>query len=1014
MATNDINTTDKAPQKFIFFSDQVVMFGANFQQTPVEEHTSSSLQVELDDLERRWRQLVQVYENEMTSDNSTLTETTRESIHSKFTESCRSYKDCKASILDLLHIENQKLEKSQQKSAVDKNTSNTTSFSIKIPPCDTELFNGGYEIWPSFRDMFTAIYIKHSELSPAQKLFHLRAKTRGEANIIVKRFPLTDDNFQLAWDALRQRYENKRILINHQLRKIFEIDNVPSEKGKSLRNLQYTVNNCLSVLRTYNISVISWDPILVYWVSLTAWENSLSNHKEMPSWDQLDEFISKRLNMMESISDMRKPSTNTGSYRVNTYNAKIDSPHKACKACHQDHTLRACSKFRSWSLSQKRKFVSDNKICDNCLSYGHISKKCKSKFVCQTCKQQHHTLLHPDGGNHLTLNSEGPRSASYHIETYDNELPTTSAAAYSNTLNIQNHFSQSGQKTVLPTALVDIEHQGICFTIRAFIDQGSQESFVANRIVKRFGIPTKKSHTIISGLGGTVLDNSSKTCELTLKSRKSDFKVTASAIVISNLNHLMPASPTAIHDFTHLKSLELADPNFFKPAPIDLLIGSDILPAIIKPGLQKNVSGNLLAQNTELGWIISGKPASNTVVSFASWTATIDPLNQDLQRFWELENVSNEKTMSADDVWCEEFYKKTVNRRPDGRYEVRLPFKHNLTPDQYLGASRPAAMGQFLRMERTLERNPELAAEYNKVLSEYISLGHMRQTSSAETFDNKHCSSYYLPHHAVVKPERMSTKVRVVFNASKRTVSGLSLNDILYTGPTLQNDLMNVVLKWRFFKYVFNGDIQKMYRQILVHKDDQQFQRILFRTSPKEKVQDFCLQTVTFGVNCAPYLAIRTLLQLSEDNQASHPTASYILRSQIYVDDILSGANSITETRSNLQELIDLLKSAGFPLKKITSNHPQILQNIPPEDLLSEEFLQIEDVSETKTLGIQWNAMKDYFFYKVTHIELPTVSITKRKVLSIVAKLFDPAGWLTPIIVVAKVLMQQLWIDGTN
>ncbi|XP_073814315.1 uncharacterized protein [Musca autumnalis] len=665
---NDV--AGKIPQKFIFFSDQVVTFCANFQQTPIEDHTASSLQVELDDLERRWKQLVQIYESEMTSEDATLTKDMSDSIHSKFNESCKSYKECKASILDLIHIEKQKLEKAQTQSNVSKNNSNDTNFSLKIPPCDTEIFSGGYDKWPSFRDMFSAIYSTHSQLSPAQKIFHLRAKTRGEASQIVKRFPLTDSNFELAWDALRQRYENKRILINHQLRKIFEVEQVSSEKGKSLRNLQYTINNCLSVLRTYNISFISWDPILVYWVSsklpeetLTAWENSLSNHKEMPSWDQLDDFISKRLDMIESIYDMRKPSNNNhSSHKVNMYNASTDTSHKACKACHQDHSLRSCSKFRAWSYLQKRTFVSENKICENCLSYGHTSKKCKSKYLCQICKKPHHTLLHSGGDNHFQPNSQVPRSvsASYHIEAFDDELPTTSAAAYSNTFNVQNNFSQSGQKTVLPTALVDVEHQGISFTIRAFIDQGSQESFVASRIINRFKIPTTKSHTMISGLGGTLLENSSKTCEVTLKSRKSDFKVTVSAIVITNMNHLMPASPTAIQDFAHLKSLELADPNFFKPAPIDFLIGSDLLPTIIKPGLEKNVSGNLLAQNTEFGWILSGKPASQSVVSFASWTATIDPLNSQIQTFWEIENVPSEKPMSAEDVWCEDFYKNTA------------------------------------------------------------------------------------------------------------------------------------------------------------------------------------------------------------------------------------------------------------------------------------------------------------------------------------------------------------------
>lgn len=218
-------------------------------------------------MECRWRQLVNVYETEMISENPECTEVIRNSIHAIFSESCRAYKSCKAVILDLVQIEKQKLEKFYTRKKTVSTTGDETGFSRKVQPCDTELFSGGYDKWLSFRDMFSAIYGKHPKLSPTQRLFHLRAKTRGEASQIVKQFALTDDNFALAWEALRQLYENKRILINHQLRKIFEVESVASERGKTLRNLQYMINNCLSVLQTYNISVISWDPMLVYWVS---------------------------------------------------------------------------------------------------------------------------------------------------------------------------------------------------------------------------------------------------------------------------------------------------------------------------------------------------------------------------------------------------------------------------------------------------------------------------------------------------------------------------------------------------------------------------------------------------------------------------------------------------------------------------------------------------------------------------------------------------------------------------
>ncbi|XP_075150607.1 uncharacterized protein LOC142224703 [Haematobia irritans] len=757
--------------------------------------------------------------------------------------------------------------------------------------------------------MFTAIYINHPKLSPAQKLFHLRGKTRGEASQIVKQFALTDDNFGLAWEALKQRYENKRILVNHQLRKIFEIERVGSEKGKTLRNLQCTINNCISVLKTYNISVVAWDPILVYWVysklpdeTLAVWENSLEDHKQISSWDQLDDFISRRLNILESISDIRKPlGSATSTHKSQNYYTKSENNYKPCKGCKQNHALRA--------------------------------------------------------------------------------------------------------------SLVNLEHLGANFTVRAFIDQGS---FISNRIINKYSIPTKKSFTTISGLGGKVLENSSKCCTITLKSRKSDFKIETTAIVISNMNHLMPYTTTRISNWSNLRKIDLADPYFYKPAQIDMLIGSDILPFELKSGLQKNVSGNLLAQETELGWILSGPPRIRSVSSIASFVTPSEDLNDGVKKFWEMEEIPHQRNLSQDDIWCENFYKENTIRRSDGRYVVRLPFRQNLSPNVHLGSSRRADMGQFLHLEKSLEKSPELRTEYSNVLGEYLILDHMESTTSTELYDKSGYCSYYLPHHAVVKPERASTKVRVVFNASKKTSTGFSLIDILHTGPILQNDLMNIVLRWRVFQYVFNGDIQKMYRQIYVHENDRQYQRTLFQDLQTASVRDFCLKTVTFGVNCAPYLAIRTLLQLSEDGKATHPTASKILQNQIYVDDILSGAHSIAEAKYYLLQLTDLLNSAGFPLKKITANHPEILRQVPPEDLLYVDFLKLENTSATKILGIRWNAMTDEFHYKVSNITIPSPPVTKRKILSIVAKIFDTAGWLAPIIVVAKVLLQQLWIDGTD
>ncbi|XP_059221542.1 uncharacterized protein LOC131996109 [Stomoxys calcitrans] len=201
-----------------------------------------------------------------------------------------------------------------------------------------------------------------------------------------------------------------------------------------------------------------------------------------------------------------------------------------------------------------------------------------------------------------------------------------------------------------------------------------------------------------------------------------------------------------------------------------------------------------------------------------------------------------------------------------------------------------------------------------------------------------------------------------------------------------------------------------MYRQILVNPDHVPYQRILYRASPDEDIQDYQLKTVTFGVNCAPYLALRTLQQLAEDEKEKFPVGSKVLRHNMYDDDCLVGAHSMGEAMEARSQLISILESAGFQLRKWTSNEKEILNGLPRNHLFNEQFLEFGDKSLVKILGIRWNAVSDSFYFlteKLAHKE----SFTKREVLSVIARLFDPLGWLSPIIIRAKVIMQMMWLD---
>ncbi|XP_059217400.1 uncharacterized protein LOC131994647 [Stomoxys calcitrans] len=1006
---------------FIFDSDDLVMFCADFDNRPETDHTDSSLVVALQDLHERWTNVQASYRKIFTTKDEEFSSDFVSSAREKYRVCTSSFHSCKARMMDLQKAFLPIPGSSRISFPLETSDSPSNFSAIKVPPCDTQEFEGSYEEWPSFRDIFTAVYINHHKLSPVQKLYHLRLKVKGPAAGIVRKYQLCAENFELAWEALRSRYENKRILVDNQLKVLLNLKSITSESSDSLQRIQTTINDCLAALRTQDISTRDWDPLLVYLCStklphetLSLWEQSLKSHRELPKWAEMDRFLSDRYEVVERLNSIHgtRGSSMKG-LEVNAFtNTESKSP-VVCKLCNANaHSLKNCTKFRDLSPSSRNKFVSQNRMCLNCLSYRHVRKDCQSSNKPQTAASRQDSVVQSCSTDLVGVDTQQSSDES--------SSPATDPAAVS-VAQTSSHFSSynaesSQENTILPTAMVTISHNGDTFKARAFLDQGSEKSFISRNLQQSLSLPTERRHFQILGMGGQVIANSNSSCKVPLFSETHDKLIDIHAIVVPKITRLLPSFflPDPGVSLDGLDGLELADPNFRTPGHVDLLLGSNVIPNILLEGVKK-VCESLVAQATIFGWVISGPVTIQTVTSFSIQANEIsgDPVGQQLRMFWEQEEVPETRHVSLEDEYCESLYERTTVRDSDGRYVVRLPFRKEYRQESPLGRSRSQALIQYVRLERSLRHKPEIERMYNEVLQGYSRLNHMRMTNSQELHDRCSFGSFYLPHHAVLKPESRSTKVRVVFNASRRTSSGKSLNDVLYTGPTLQSDLMTLILRWRLYKYVFTGDIEKMYRQILVHEDDIEFQRILFRPYPASPIRDYALKTVTFGVNCAPYLAIRTLIQLAQDSAESFPQAADIIRKETYVDDVLSGAHDPASAIDSLRQLIEMLKSGGFPFKKITSNFPQILNSVPSENVLDSKFLKFHETSDTKTLGIQWNALEDKFSYR---IDPPpkTLSITKRQILSKVSKLFDPAGWISPIIIQAKIMLQLLWLEGTQ
>ncbi|XP_015121005.1 uncharacterized protein LOC107043857 [Diachasma alloeum] len=333
-----------------------------------------------------------------------------------------------------------------------------------------------------------------------------------------------------------------------------------------------------------------------------------------------------------------------------------------------------------------------------------------------------------------------------------------------------------------------------------------------------------------------------------------------------------------------------------------------------------------------------------------------------------------------------------------GRYIVALPFNNNISQ---LGISRSRAYNRFKSSEKKFHQNPQLAEQYKTVIQEYIDLGHMTEINTSKLANH----GYYLLHHAVFKEGSLTTKLRVVFDGSAKTNTGVSLNDTLHVGPIIQDDIFSLLSRFRLYQYVLTGDIEEMYRQILVRPEDRKYQRILWRDDDGP-VRTYELNTVTFGLSAAPYLAIRCLHQLADDEQHRYPTGAAILKRDLYVDDLLTGAQTREEAITIHHELEKLMKLGCFNLRQWASNDPTLLQELDSEDI--NKHLQLGDSTTLKTLGISWDSAADKikYFVKIA----PNIDpITKRVILSETAKLFDPLGLLSPVVIVAKAFIQKLW-----
>lgn len=563
----------------------------------------------------------------------------------------------------------------------------------------------------------------------------------------------------------------------------------------------------------------------------------------------------------------------------------------------------------------------------------------------------------------------------------------------------KNNEPENIWAALLATAVVRLQAHGkISPPLRALCDSGSQANMISTQALKRLQWPTQQCNARFNGINGiTGRPHSQKVC-CDLLSRLNDQPLaTIELVAMPQLSSVwLPRAPIPAELVPEEITGQLADPNLCTPAPFDILLGAGVWAIVILDGSRINQFGIAL-QPSRLGWLMFGggiQICQEITCAFANETMEEQTLDKLLRQFWEIEEISLERKRTAEQSKCEDIFMQTHTRLADGRYQVTIPLRNDI---EDIGSSRAVALHRFHQLERRFARDPDLKTKYVETIEELLRNDQMRPVDRPPI---GWC--YHIPHHPVTK------KFRVVFDASCRTNKSISLNEAQLVGEKLQEDLAPLIMRFRCNPVAVTADIKKMYLQVKIHPEQWDLQRIIWRPAPNCELKEYWLTGVTFGLSSAPHCAVRAMIQGARDMRTQFPKGVAAVERDFYMDDCLTGAQNEESARQLCTEMDALLSACKFPLDKWRSNKRNV---VPGEaNRQTNEALELSEFSDTTVLGLRWLPETDQLMFKFQQPPaLSAAEMTMRKLLSQIAQLFDPNGYIGPVIVVAKILMQKLW-----
>ncbi|XP_064621227.1 uncharacterized protein LOC135484045 [Lineus longissimus] len=530
---------------------------------------------------------------------------------------------------------------------------------------------------------------------------------------------------------------------------------------------------------------------------------------------------------------------------------------RRCQFCDQDHLVSNCAQFKSKSVEFRKQFVCKAGLCFCCL-WKHYVKDCKWKKPCTEtgCDRLHHPLLHQEQEVHI------------------GSLVSTSKP------------TQSVLLKVIPVRLYSKDKQSL--TTFAMLDSGSTVTMIAKSIASRLGI---------TGLPEVLSVNT-----VLAKGQSKEVKIAECFLSpTSEEEPLIPVSRAHVVDELHIDESRYGECPDTQPYAVKTPLSWCVAGPTCKTGDQPVPSCNLLVASTD---VLGGNGDRTSELASES-------LELEVKKRWEKERhgfaCDGIKRMSVEDKRAMQIL-ESKTAFIDGNYQIGLLWREE---NPCLPNNKASAEKRLRVLQKRFAKDSEYAAMYRKAIEDYITKGYAVQLSDEEAAVTT-SKTWYLPHHGVQNPNKPG-RVKVVFDAAAR-YGETSLNQELLQGPDLTNSLVGVLTHFRLGKIAVTADVEAMFMQFKVPKEDCQALRFLWWSDEADATpQTFCMTQHIFGATDSPSSCTYGLRRCSNDNAEDFDKSTVdAVNKNFYVDDLLKSVDYTAPAICLAMQLIEMLGQGGL------------------------------------------------------------------------------------------------------